>query len=96
MYVLVIWYIFLRFGILCQEKSGNPDWGIKIYVLISSLKQNCRLNGKKSLLLTLLILYFRILRLCFYTEYVLVFCTKKNLATLRYIHCPHPFLFDVE
>jgi hypothetical protein len=23
-YVVVIWYIFPRFGILCQEKSGNP------------------------------------------------------------------------
>jgi hypothetical protein len=22
--VVVIWYIFPRFGILCQEKSGNP------------------------------------------------------------------------
>jgi hypothetical protein len=22
---VVIWHIFLRFGILCQEKSGNPD-----------------------------------------------------------------------
>jgi hypothetical protein len=22
--VLVIWYIFPRFGILCQEKSGKP------------------------------------------------------------------------
>jgi hypothetical protein len=22
--VVVIWYIFSRFGILCQEKSGNP------------------------------------------------------------------------
>jgi hypothetical protein len=22
--VVVIWYIFHRFGILCQEKSGNP------------------------------------------------------------------------
>jgi hypothetical protein len=21
---VVIWYIFHRFGILCQEKSGNP------------------------------------------------------------------------
>jgi hypothetical protein len=21
---VVIWYIFPRFGILCQEKSGNP------------------------------------------------------------------------
>jgi hypothetical protein len=23
--VVVIWYIFPRFCILCQEKSGNPD-----------------------------------------------------------------------
>jgi hypothetical protein len=23
--VVVIWYIFPRFGILCHEKSGNPD-----------------------------------------------------------------------
>jgi hypothetical protein len=23
--VVVIWYIFVRFGILCQEQSGNPD-----------------------------------------------------------------------
>jgi hypothetical protein len=23
--VVVIWYIFPHFGILCQEKSGNPD-----------------------------------------------------------------------
>jgi hypothetical protein len=23
--VAEIWYIFPRFGILCQEKSGNPD-----------------------------------------------------------------------
>jgi hypothetical protein len=22
---LVTWYIFSRFGLLCQEKSGNPD-----------------------------------------------------------------------
>jgi hypothetical protein len=21
---VVIWYIFIRFGILCREKSGNP------------------------------------------------------------------------
>jgi hypothetical protein len=24
-YLVVIWYIFPRFGILYQEKSGNPD-----------------------------------------------------------------------
>jgi hypothetical protein len=23
-YFTIIWYIFPRFGILCQEKSGNP------------------------------------------------------------------------
>jgi hypothetical protein len=22
--IMVIWYIFPRFGILCQQKSGNP------------------------------------------------------------------------
>jgi hypothetical protein len=22
--VVIIWYIFHRFGVLCQEKSGNP------------------------------------------------------------------------
>jgi hypothetical protein len=26
--VVVIWYSFRRFGILCQEKSGNPDHGL--------------------------------------------------------------------
>jgi hypothetical protein len=25
-HVVVIWYIFPRLGILCQEKSGNPDY----------------------------------------------------------------------
>jgi hypothetical protein len=24
MYYIVIWYIFSRFGMLCQEKSGSP------------------------------------------------------------------------
>jgi hypothetical protein len=23
---VIIWYIFHRFGILCQEKSGKPGW----------------------------------------------------------------------
>jgi hypothetical protein len=32
--VAVIWYIFLRFGILCQEKSGNPD--IHTYVVLAT------------------------------------------------------------
>jgi hypothetical protein len=26
-YIVVIWYIFPSFGILCQEKSGNPSMG---------------------------------------------------------------------
>jgi hypothetical protein len=25
--VVVIWYVFLRFGTLCEEKSGNPGAG---------------------------------------------------------------------
>jgi hypothetical protein len=25
-----IWYLFHRFGMLCQEKSGNPDSDLKI------------------------------------------------------------------
>jgi hypothetical protein len=25
--LVIIWYIFHRFGVLCQEKSGNPDRG---------------------------------------------------------------------
>jgi hypothetical protein len=27
---VVIWYIFPRFGILYQEKSGDPDWSLWI------------------------------------------------------------------
>jgi hypothetical protein len=34
---VVIWYIFPRFGILYQEKSGNPD----LYFLISILQTPC-------------------------------------------------------
>jgi hypothetical protein len=33
--VVVIWYIFPRLGILCQEKSGNPALGA-LYVLASN------------------------------------------------------------
>jgi hypothetical protein len=28
-YFIVIWYIFPRFGMLCQQKSGNPGVGEK-------------------------------------------------------------------
>jgi hypothetical protein len=29
--LVVIWYIFLRFGILYQEKSGSPDRDFEIF-----------------------------------------------------------------
>jgi hypothetical protein len=28
-YVVVIWYIFSHFGMLCREKSGNPAASIR-------------------------------------------------------------------
>jgi hypothetical protein len=28
--VVINWYIFHRFGILCQEKSGNPGTKLKV------------------------------------------------------------------
>jgi hypothetical protein len=28
---LAMWYIFPRFGIMCQEKSGNPDCWLAPY-----------------------------------------------------------------
>jgi hypothetical protein len=35
--LLAIWYIYPRFGLLCQEKSGNPGPG----------QQEYRKNGKQ-------------------------------------------------
>jgi hypothetical protein len=32
---VVIWYIFPRFGIVCQEKSGNPGWHGILFSFIS-------------------------------------------------------------
>jgi hypothetical protein len=32
-YFVVIWYIFPRFGILDQEKSGNPDLQQVIHIV---------------------------------------------------------------
>jgi hypothetical protein len=29
-YILAIWYILPRFGILCQEKSGNPALDLQL------------------------------------------------------------------
>jgi hypothetical protein len=31
--LVLIWYILHRFGILCQEKSGNPGTGLKLECL---------------------------------------------------------------
>jgi hypothetical protein len=28
--IVVIWYIFYRFGILCQDKSGNPVTSVRL------------------------------------------------------------------
>jgi hypothetical protein len=27
-YFVAIWHIFNRFGMLCEEKSGNPAWSV--------------------------------------------------------------------
>jgi hypothetical protein len=35
--VVIIWSIFHRFGILCQEKSGNPARGSHFFSLGSTL-----------------------------------------------------------
>jgi hypothetical protein len=35
--VVIIWYIFHHFAVLCQEKSGNPDFTEK--VVFSRLKK---------------------------------------------------------
>jgi hypothetical protein len=31
--VVLIWYIFHRFGIVCQEKSGNPGPNVQIKIV---------------------------------------------------------------
>jgi hypothetical protein len=40
--VVVIWYIFPRFGILCQDKSGNP--GQERDSLMETIKKQSFLN----------------------------------------------------
>jgi hypothetical protein len=35
--LLAIWYIFPRFGIVCQEKSGNPDFNVNQGPKLTSL-----------------------------------------------------------
>jgi hypothetical protein len=41
--VVVIWYIFPRFGILCHGKSGNPEWMAlnKWYLIPAKFLQWC-------------------------------------------------------
>jgi hypothetical protein len=50
--VVVIWYIFPRFGILCEEKSGNPAYNDKIFSTCQKLSfaNNGKFNGDKALL----------------------------------------------
>jgi hypothetical protein len=36
LYLRVIWYIFPLFGMLDQEKSGNPERGLKTFELLLS------------------------------------------------------------
>jgi hypothetical protein len=38
--VVVIWYIFPRFGIKCQEKSGNPASNSKTFKFLLSLESD--------------------------------------------------------
>jgi hypothetical protein len=44
-YVIVIWYIFPRFGMLYQEKSGNPGPNMFTHE-ISSCRHFLRRNGR--------------------------------------------------
>jgi hypothetical protein len=37
--IVLIWYISLRFGILCQEKSGNPDTGESFLITMAEITQ---------------------------------------------------------
>jgi hypothetical protein len=39
--LVVIWYIFSRFGILYQEKSGNPAWD-RCYDFKNIFDKKCR------------------------------------------------------
>jgi hypothetical protein len=41
--LLAIWYIFLSFGILFQEKSGNPDLGCR-KSLVSHFSKSALVN----------------------------------------------------
>jgi hypothetical protein len=45
--VVVIWYIFPRLGILCQEKSGNPGFNV-----FREKKKKGVLTVSRSLILT--------------------------------------------
>jgi hypothetical protein len=51
-YVVAIWYIFPHFGILCQEKSGNPERNTAWHKNHCSFKQTL-LNVAKTLVIKL-------------------------------------------
>jgi hypothetical protein len=46
-YFVVNWYIFPRFGLLYQEKSGNPD--DNTFRLTTWSQRECRANGQRQL-----------------------------------------------
>jgi hypothetical protein len=43
---MIIWYIFLRFGILYQEKSGNPV--SEIYQKKGLFRRSCRRRRRRA------------------------------------------------
>jgi hypothetical protein len=48
-YLVAVWYIFPRFGILYQEKSGKP-WLASLNQSIKNLLKNERANFRKVIL----------------------------------------------
>jgi hypothetical protein len=60
LYFVVIWYIFPRFGILDQEKSGNPDPTSASLLLNHDLNHECTsFIGKRNKML------YVIMNICF-------------------------------
>jgi hypothetical protein len=59
---MAIWYIFLRFGMLYQEKSGNPAQVTKRacvkYFILRVIKTSLRTKKSKRVRLTVDHLYF--------------------------------------
>jgi hypothetical protein len=47
--LVAIWYIFSRFGILCQEKSGNPEFREQDILsdILAAQRNHSARNGSK-------------------------------------------------